>query len=137
MSEFHSQDKIERLRKLEAGEAIILKDGSKQQLGKYYSRPQPGYGDIWCNCCQKPADFAHTCAHSAGNPARSRLYIQASCHGETADILMNFQQWHENEGKKIIAFEGVALPEPVTQPVVIQELPKLLLLKDKAADSEA
>lgn len=90
---------------------LIRSQKGARQVGKYYARPTLAYGDVWCERCQAACDFDDSAAHNAADPGRSRLYIQASCHGEKVNILMTFKQWGDNEGKKIVAFYGDALPE--------------------------
>lgn len=82
-----------------------------RQVGTYYERPRVKWGDIWCKRCGKACDFEDSAAHNARDPGRSRLYIQVKCHGETANILMTFKEWGDNQGKRIDAFLDCALPE--------------------------
>jgi hypothetical protein len=89
---------------------------SGRQVGKSYPRPHVGSGQVWCCRCNCAADVEETCAHSAGDPGKSRLYIHARCHGEVANILFRFSQWHDfgfAEGKRVEVFgPDNALPEP-------------------------
>lgn len=116
-----------------AARQLVQRKGGRQ-VGKHYERPRLKYGDVWCCRCQKPCDFEDSAAHNAASPGRSRLYIQVKCHGETANILMTFQQWGDNQGKRIDAFEGVALPEKRVKAFIQPDTPTLnhpFLLMDK------
>jgi len=109
--------------------SAIVRHAGRRYLGTYYTRPELKWGDVWCNRCNKPCDFAETAAHNNANPGRSRMYIHAACHGEEIDILMTFQQWADSKQKRIVAFESVALPEPLLK--LPPQMP--LLLMDKVS----
>ncbi len=82
--------------------------GSSGQLRG--SRPSLPYGCVWCQRCNLPCDFEEGGMHNlygkpdASGHHRGYILIRAECHGETADIVLTFEQARENARKAIIAF---------------------------------
>lgn len=112
---------------------VKLSHNQRRELGKHYSRPFFKAGQLWCDVCGKPVqDTVDFCANSAGDPGKSRFYIVAHCHGECAEMIFRFRDWHEHGyegGKRITVFEkGVSLPEPpAPAPMVIQSHQLMLM----------
>lgn len=97
-----------------------LASGERERSNKMYdenphlvidcARPKLHWGSVWCKRCNKPCEFEDTATHNARNSSRSRLYIRAECHGETADVFMTFLQYQQGNGARIDLWDDNSLP---------------------------